>query len=97
MIQALRASFASAIDQLNGALTSLRRGGNLTAPWLGDEMSNEVAAHYAGRALNEPNSAYQSLVAYHAELRRVHDALQRMEDEYLGTDHHVSADIRRRA
>jgi hypothetical protein len=97
MIPALRVSVASAINQLNGALTSLRRGGNLTAPWLGDETSSEVAAHYAGRALNEPNSAYQSLVAYHAELRRVHDTLQRMEDEYLGADHQASADLRRRA
>jgi hypothetical protein len=29
-------------------------------------------------------------------LTRIHDSLERMEDEYLSTDHDLSADLRRR-
>jgi hypothetical protein len=46
--------------------------------------------------MEEPDSSYQSLLAYRDELTRIHDSLERMEDEYLGTDHDLSADLRRR-
>ena len=86
MIPALRLSFRSAIDQLADVMSTLRRDGNLNEPWLGDEVSAEVAAHYARRALDDPDSSYQALVAYRDELLRVHDTLQRMEDEYRRND-----------
>lgn len=82
MIPALRASFREALDQVNAATSIVRRDGVLAEPWLGDEVSADVAAHYTRRALDDPDSSYQALVSYREELRRVHDTLQQMEDEY---------------
>jgi hypothetical protein len=96
MAPLLRDHFRDAIDQVSTALTTLKRNGYLSAPWLGDEVSSTVAAHYARRAMEEPDSSYQSLLAYRDELTRIHDSLERMEDEYLSTDHDLSADLRRR-
>jgi hypothetical protein len=85
-IPTLRTSFASALDQIDEALVHLRQKAYLPAPWLGDEVSDEVAAHYTARALDGPESSYRSLLAYRDELIRVHDTLQRMEDEYRRTE-----------
>ena len=82
MLPAVRTEFRAAIEQVNAALIDLRRNGPLPAPWLGDEVSGEVAAHYTARALGAPDSSYAALVAYRDELTRVHDTLQRMEDDY---------------
>ena len=86
MIPGLRAAFAAAVDQVDVALLSLSRSGYLPGPWLGDEASSEVAAHYTRRAMEAADSSFQSLQQYRAELSRVHDTLQRMEDQYRSTD-----------
>ena len=86
MIPDVRAAFATALDQLEVALVELSRTGYLPGPWLGDETSSEVAAHYTRRAMEAPDSSYQALQQYRAELARVHDTLQRMEDQYRATD-----------
>ena len=86
MIPSVRAAFADALDQLEVALVELGRAGYLPSPWLGDEISSEVAAHYTRRAMEAPDSSYQALQQYRAELARVHDTLQRMEDQYLRTE-----------
>ena len=70
MIPALREAVAAAVTQVSDALLGLNRQGYLVEPWLGDESSKEVADVYTRRAMSEPDSSYQSLVAYHAELRR---------------------------
>ena len=46
--------------------------------------------------MDEPESSYQALIAYRDELARIHDTLQRMEDEYRRRDHDASTDLRRR-
>ena len=86
MIPALRDAFTSALNQLDTALAELRRSGSLAAPWMGDEVSGEVAAHYTVRAVDGPESSYCSLVAYRDELTRIHDSLQQMEDDYRRTE-----------
>jgi hypothetical protein len=86
MIPAFRASVASALDQLDAALVHLRQNAHLPAPWMGDEVSGEVAAHYTARAVDGPESSYGSLVAYRDELIRVHDTLRQMEDDYRRTE-----------
>jgi uncharacterized protein YukE len=86
MIPALRAEFRSAVDEISSAMTNLKRNAYLAAPWLGDEVSSEVATYYATRALDGPASSYQSLLAYRDELIRVHDTLQQMEDDYRRTE-----------
>jgi hypothetical protein len=86
MIPALRAEIHKALEQLHVAVFGLNQRGYLPNPWLGDEVSREVAAHYTLRAMNGPESSYQSLVAYRDEVARVHDTLQRMEDDYRRTE-----------
>ena len=86
MIPELRQAFQTAVEALNAALARLRRSGYLPAPWLGDEASQAVAVHYTARAMDQPDSSYQALLAYRDELTQVHDTLQRMEDEYHRAD-----------
>ena len=47
--------------------------------------------------MDGPASSYQALIAYRDELARIHDTLQRMEDEYRRRDHDASTDLGRRA
>ena len=82
MIPAMRGAVSYALDQLDAALGDLRRRGNLTEPWLGDETSQATAVHYSDRAMTGPDSSLGALEAYRLELLRVHDTLARMEDEY---------------
>ena len=95
MIPGLRAAFAAAVDQVDVALLSLSRSGYLPGPWLGDEASSDVAAHYTRRAMEAPDSSYQALQQYRAELACVHDTLQRMEDHYRRNEQ-AAADRHRR-
>ncbi len=97
MVPELRMHFRDAVDLVSTALTELKRNGYLATPWLGDEVSSAVAGHYMRRALEEADSSYQALLTYRDELTRVHDTLQRMEDEYHRTDHHVATDPRLRS
>jgi hypothetical protein len=91
MIPALRGAFRNALDQLDSALAELRRSGNLSTPWLGDETSADIAMHYAERAMDGPDSSFASLQLYRSELNRVHDTLQQMEDDYRRTEGENSA------
>jgi hypothetical protein len=86
MIPAVRTTIRSAIDQLNDAILGLGRRGFLPQPWLGDETSDAVAAHYTSRAMNGPDSSFRAIMAYRAELTRIHDTLQQMEDDYRRTE-----------
>jgi hypothetical protein len=95
-IPSIRAAFGTALDQVENSIVNLGRSGYLRAPWLGDESSLEAATHYTERAMEAPDSSYNALVAYRNELARVYNTLERMEDEYVGTDRHVSADLQRR-
>ncbi len=81
-LAALRGEFRSAIDQVSKALADVYRRGYLPGPWLGDEISAEVAAHYTRRAMDGPDSSYHALLSYRDELTRIHDTLQRMEEAY---------------
>jgi uncharacterized protein YukE len=85
-IPALRAEFKAAAEQVDATLKDLRRRGYLPAPWLGDEVSAEVVDHYNRRAMDDPDSAYQTLVRYQEELMRVHDTLAQMEADYRRTE-----------
>ena len=97
MIASLRAEFRAALEQLQVALLGLNQRGYLSSPWLGDEVSTEVAAHYTERAIEGPGSSYQALLSYRDELARIHDTLQRMEAEYLRADGRAAANLQRRS
>ena len=95
MIPELRAAFDSALSDLGQALVDLGNRGYLPTAWLGDETSAEVAAHYTSRAMEQPDSSYRALLEYEAELTRVRDTRQRMEDQYLHTDQATADRLRR--
>lgn len=95
MVPALRAEFDSAIGQLSTALVELRSRGYLAAAWLGDEMSAAVVDHYTRRTFAEADSSYSALVGYLAQLIRVRNTLQDMENRYRQADH-AAADRHRR-
>ncbi len=63
MIPALRASLSApqSISSMQCAHQAQRAADTCRAPWLGDETSKEVAAHYTSRAMDEPDSSYQAL------------------------------------
>ena len=82
MLPPLRITLQDAIAQVHDALVGLERDGYILQPWLGDEVSVEVTAHYTQQAMDGPASSYGSLLAYRDELTRVHDTLQQMEDDY---------------
>lgn len=86
MIPSLRTEFETAVNKLNAAIAGLNQGGYLPRPWLGDEISSDVAEHYTSRAMDGPQSSYHSLVNYRDELGRIHDTLAQMEDNYRRTD-----------
>jgi hypothetical protein len=54
-----------------------------------------VVSHYTHRAFDEPDSSYAALVGYLAELTRIRDTLQRMEDQYRRADHGAADQYRR--
>jgi uncharacterized protein YukE len=86
MASAMRAHIGAAINSINATVATLNQHGYLAEPWLGDETSGVVAAHYAAQAMEGTESAYRSLVAYRDELVRVHDALENVEDNYHRTE-----------
>jgi hypothetical protein len=85
-IPAIRAAFEEAIASLRCQLNRLRDEGYLREPWLGDEISAEVASFYNRRVMDSSDGPYAALVAYEAELLNVRDTLKRMEDEYRRTE-----------
>jgi hypothetical protein len=86
MIPVLRHAFSAAVNDLEAVLVRLSRSGYLPRPWLGDEMSSEVAAFYTQRAMEGSESSFESLQQYRAELNRIHNTLQQMEDNYRRTE-----------
>jgi hypothetical protein len=86
MIPALRSEVGETLEQLHAAVFKLNQRGYLSNPWLGDEVSSEVAVHYTQRAMDRPDSSYQALTQYRDELTRVHETLQHMEDHYRRTE-----------
>ena len=96
MIPALRAAFDAALAQLGTALVDLRTRGYLATALARrrDERGGGRALHPPGDG-GSPTRRTRSLAEYRAELTRVRDTLQRMEDQYLGTDQ-AAADRYRR-
>ena len=76
-IPAIRSAFDDALADLSEQLRRVRNEGYLGEPWLGDENRH---------VMDSTDGPYAALVAYEAELLRVRDTLQQMEDEYRRTE-----------
>ncbi len=79
-------AFDEALISLRQQLVRLQNDGYLKVPWLGDEISAEVASFYNRHVMDSSTGPYAALVAYEAELLNVRDTLKRMEDEYRRTE-----------
>ena len=85
-IPMMRAAFDHALIDIRHHLIRLQNEGYLGEPWLGDEISLEVRDFYNRHVMDSTDGPYAALVAYEAELLRVRDTLQQMEDEYRRTE-----------
>lgn len=81
-IPALRTAFDDAITELRPHLRRLRQEAYIPEPWLGDPVSAEVARVYNVKVMDAADGPYAAMVALEAELLRICDALQLMEEDY---------------
>lgn len=66
-------------------------------PWMNDPVSIRMRDVYNASVMDAPDGGYAALRAYEAELRRVHEQLGRMEEEYRRTEDDNAALFRDRA
>lgn len=81
-IPQMRVAYEEALATIGAHLRRLQNEGYLREAWLGDEVSGAVRDFYNRHVMDAADGPYAALVAYEAELLRVRDTLQRMEDEY---------------
>jgi hypothetical protein len=81
-IPAVRAAMDDALAELRPHLVRLGQEGYIAEPWLGDPVSAEVARVYNVKVMDAADGPYAAMVALEAELLRVRDALQLMEEDY---------------
>ena len=85
-IPALRAAYTRALNDLRPLMRQMESQAYIQEPWMGDPISIAVMQLYNGRFASGDNSPRAQLLRYEAELRRVVDALTRMEAEYRRTE-----------
>ena len=85
-IPPMRAAFDDALAELRPKLHQLRRDGYVPEAWLGDAVSAAVRSHYNDQVMDASDGPYAALIAYEAELIKVRDNLQLLEDHYRRTE-----------
>ena len=91
---ASRVALGGSLLQISRASQPLRASIPISLARRRDEC-RVVVSHYTHRAFDEPDSSYAALVGYLAELTRIRDTLQRMEDQYRRADHGAADQYRR--
>jgi hypothetical protein len=86
MLPAVRAAFDKALAELTPQLVRLSVDGFIPEPWLGDPISASVVAYYQASVMEASEGPYAALRAYEAELAKVRDTLQLLEDHYRRTE-----------
>jgi hypothetical protein len=94
-LPSVRAAFDDALTELGVHLARLTRAGFILEPWLGDQVSDETRAHYNTRVMEAPDGPLAALLAYQAELTRIHDTLQVMENQYLRAEGEIAGGLGR--
>jgi hypothetical protein len=82
----MRTAFEEAISEVQAHVTRLGRIGFIPDAWLGDPVSATVQEHYNAAVMEAADGPYAAPVAYEAELVRICDSLQLMEDHYRRTE-----------
>lgn len=89
-IPALITAFDRAIKEMTPLMLSITLEGRMPEPWLHDETSVEIFNLYHWFAMGDGStngsSAFGRLRAYEAELIKVRDTLQRMDEDYRRTE-----------
>lgn len=85
-IPAVRAAFDDSLAELRPNLVRLRQEAYISEPWLGDPVSAEAASAYNVSVMDAADGPYSAMVALEAELLRIRDSLQLMEDHYRRTE-----------
>ncbi|ANY07530.1 PE domain-containing protein [Pseudonocardia sp. HH130630-07] len=75
-----------AAERLAGALRALDADARRVEPWLGDPVSAEAAARYAGHAAEGPDAAIERLRGLHTELVRAREAVAASGRDYVTTE-----------
>ena len=75
-----------AIAELTPHLSASARTGTSRRPWLGDPISASLQSHYNTTVMDSPDGPYAALKAYEAELIKIRDNLQLLEDHYRRTE-----------
>jgi hypothetical protein len=94
-IPAVRAAVDDALAELSSQLLRLRHQAIIPEPWLGDPTSASVLAHYQQRVVEAADGPLAAMRAYEAELVRIRDTLQVMEDQYLRADGEIAGGLGR--
>ncbi|GAA5134007.1 hypothetical protein [Pseudonocardia adelaidensis] len=85
-IPVVRLAFDDSLAELRSHLVRLRQEGYIAEPWLGDPVSADTAREYNSRVMDAADGSYAAMVALEAELLRIRDSLQVMEDHYRRTE-----------
>jgi hypothetical protein len=75
-------AYDEALARVSAQLLRIGRQGVIREPWLGDETSRDLHEAYNKLVMEASEGPYAALVAYQAELMRVRDQLQMIEDAY---------------
>jgi hypothetical protein len=81
-LTAVRTAYDQALNELGKQLADLFRFGFVRAPWLGDDVSKEVVAHYNNAVMSSDLGTYQAMRRYEAELKAIRDQFAQIEQSY---------------
>ncbi|HLU58251.1 MAG TPA: hypothetical protein VKZ81_22560 [Pseudonocardia sp.] len=82
-IPAVRAAFEEGLAELTPHLVALQDEALIRQPWLGDDTSKAVVAHYDARVISGAEGPLVAMRQYEQELLRVLDSLKAIETSYL--------------
>jgi hypothetical protein len=92
-LTAVREAYDNALNELSQQLGELGQVGHIKTPWLGDDVSDKVKAHYNSTVMGSDRSgAYQAMQTYRDELKAVRDQVAEMERAYLAGES-TAADV----
>jgi hypothetical protein len=96
-IPAVRMALEEAISEVQAHVSRLGRAGFLSDAWMGDPVSESVRVDYNSVVMGPKDSLYAAMVGYEAELTRIHQSLQLMEEHYRRTEGEEAARWARQA
>jgi glutathione S-transferase len=85
-LTAVREAYDRALDELEPQLDQLLDAGFIRTPWLGDNVSNAVVAHYNRTVMESDLGTFQAMQRYSTELKAIRDQFAQMEQAYIATE-----------